>query len=108
MKKENFFRDSRLHCIGFRYQTAKKEIEALAKLEELKWNGIPKLYGACITPNRVTYAVSLVEGKPLCEGVGNSTSCLMAKKLIKYIVHTTKPTLTTLIYLHKVSKGKRV
>ena len=85
-----------------RYKTALKEIRVLRKLRDLNWFGVPKLYGACVAPNEIMYAVSRVKGTPLCSGVGANSTCLVVRELNSYILHTSKPTLATLTFLSKV------
>lgn len=85
-----------------RYRTALKEIKTLRELNRLQWKGVPKLYGYCITPTEIVYAVSQIVGRPLCRGMGISMSCAIARDLAEHIETTPDPGLSTLTFLSKV------
>ena len=87
-----------------RYTKAVLEVDVIRKLSALKWSGFPKLYGACITPNEVTYAVEQIEGNPFCKGTGLNATCYLAKDIMHYIFTTSNANLNALKFLTNVSK----
>ncbi|XP_076815599.1 uncharacterized protein LOC143461669 [Clavelina lepadiformis] len=78
----------------YKYNTAKREIEFLTKLRGLP--GIPRLFGSCVTENRVGYIVERITGYTFCNDNGTTANCSSGRFLLESVAASPDPPLAAL------------
>ena len=63
---------------------------------------MPKLYGACVKKNDITYVVTEILGQPLCTGNGTDMQCALTKHMKKFMQERVDREYSTLLWLSKV------
>ena len=80
-----------------------REIKNLYKLNKLGFEGAPTIYGSCIEPERIIYAVTrFTDSAEICKGQGIDLSCAMGQDVIAKLRTAKQPGTEALKFLEKV------